>query len=596
MAKSWAGNLYRWDFELPSSDFQFRLNIVPSYTGFYFPNSNVVVGDNVAIRDFRMNWEYDKYPIGIINPTLEITFDLNYCSDNVQDLLIYPFETSAFTPTQWSGTVASENINFTFGNFYELQMKRKTDISYTTIYYGMTSTSEAELQDNTIKVTVESAGKMITSIITDSHLSKIWTLGTGTSISSYLDYGYKKSGGAKSNYAIKNLQDNYKLWLHSLSDFNDYIESLCSQLIAEITRDYITTFDVSLFSTFVTGFAKQTYNGAVLPKGSAISSASELFIPTHLVDEDYADRNTSTVYDKVKLNATGGIFYLFKNNYDTLWDFITEYAQASMLKFTNFINISASTMTQATSLTLNNIYELKPSVNYNILNSVSSQYLEESGQNTKEWKSVSQANKNDNSYNLVHFFSSKVFVPEQKAYARNENSNEVFSISTQVDNAKLFYYDSSPTSSYGALTKTNQYIKVHDHYTVSLGNSKTISDYAVDTDYTFESNIVNNGVYIGNIEAYTTNNAQMTAQAMRGIFSNIYQTGIEFSVFLDDLKFTFGALELPLVFYPIIADVEYDFTNVNSRFSLYPTNHLLTKCEFDFVNYTSRFTAISRNW
>ena len=588
MAKTGSNTKYRFRFDFPNSNYQAQLVMIPSETGAV---ANTYVDcDESMISECKLSWEFDKYPIGILNPTIDITFNLTKLPSDLQYLLINPYydkgsvlfdEEGAFVLS--TGLSLDGIRDLSFGNYYELSIKYVDDSDYTLVFQGVTSDVDPSgIANNTRKVTIESLGKTILSNIDIKTASRVWLNSGGDEIRRYVEYRYSSS-----NYITKEAEVDFYFWRYSFMQIETFWQSLVNQLTIIITRNVRTTHSIDLFTKFCTSLYKSTYSTDITAYGTALTKSTSYVIshivPTYTVASTWVQAKLNAVND----NTTGGLFYLMKNSdYNTLWDFANMFCQSSLYKYNNFTAIAPFTAGNATTLDIEQIsYNMDATANYEVLKEVSSQYLEDSGENTKEFKQANAANKTDNSYTLEHLFTNKIYVPESKNITGNFSGFDRVSYAKQINNGVVTFYDA---------TTIYKHFKVHNLYNADLGNSKELLDYVTQSAYTF-SLLANQITFsdMQEIEQQTSNNASLTAKCLLELFKTKTQTQLKFDMRFDD---TIISDVNSLIFQPNLRDIYFDMTNFNTHYSTYSNNHILTKCEFDLLSSLASFETITRSW
>jgi hypothetical protein len=362
---------------------------------------------------------------------------------------------------------------------------------------------------------------------------------------------------------------------------------------SKCSRGYKSNYDFEIFSKYCASFYKQTYGGSGL-HGSALSK-STMYTITQISNYEATNKLTSADVFNNHYNIGAGVWYVFRNkNYNTLWDMLTEYCEQSLYKFTNMNSIASSTMTNSNTLNVNSyVWDVKLTLNYEIVKEVSSQYLDDYGDNTSEFKSTNKRNKTDNNYTLSHLFTNKTFVPDEATIRKEERSTENLHYTNQSDNAKLLYFEATPlNNSSEALNRTNIYIKPHDDYIVDLGAGKSSTDYKSAVTQFEASNVT---AYNRN-QWENNNNAVFTAEILRDIFSDKYQTKLSFTMRIDDTLKTISGTDYLIAFRPELSDIILNLTNINSNLTAFYDTHIITKADIDLKTNTVQFEAISRAW
>ncbi len=610
MAKSGSEFGYYWNFTIPKSDYDIQLVMVPSESS-SVSISSYKLQNNVAIQEAKLNWEYDKLPIGSINPTLELTIDLNKCSNDLQKLLLSPFYDNSLS--LFGSTIYAQTVDFRHGNYYDVKMKSKTTGDYVSVWQGVTSEIEVEVVENKLKVVVESIGKYILSQISIDLASHIYTTSTGESAGQFYDYAFRTIPTTGTPYYIYSdlgwsNNPKYYGWTSKLSDLNTFWQTLGGYFKAKITRAYDSTFNLDIFTNIANALYTQTFDGNCELEYFDIRnqrlSASEVYIVTHLSQYQYSDRATTNGYNSVKNNIAGGVFYMLKQTYSTLWDFVTEYAESNLLKMSSRNGVSFDRMLTngafGTGNTLNfltsgKLYNLKVDLNYEVLKEVSSQYLDDTARNTKEFKAIATGNnKNGNSYTLVQALSTKALYPDDKTFEQRLGSGEYLSYCKQINNNQYYYKPASgdiKDSAGVALGRTGFYLKVHDipNYRLNANGGYELDDYYDPTIFP-----VFNYERLKEIDSDNSNNALATASLMLTLFGVDKQHKITFDIEFDRFYNTVSSVDYSLFFFQEYSGFFFDLARINPNFASFPTKYITSKAELDLKSLFVNIEAISR--
>lgn len=612
MAKSGANYGYYWQFNMPNSLYEFQLVMIPSESS-TISISSYLLQDNRQIKEAKLSYEYDKLPFGSINPTLELTIDLNKCSAGLEKLLINPNYDNSLS--LFSGVFA-ETYEFRHGNYFDLRMKLKATGDFVSVWQGVSSDFEVEIENAIIKITIESLFKIITSNINIDLASRVYTNGLGESSGQFYDYAFRFTPTTGTPYYIYSdlgwsMNPKYYGWTSKLSDLNSYWQTICSYFKAKITRNTDSDFTLDVFSVYGNGMFTQLFDGSmdadnysnfVATNTNQRLTQSDLYIVTHLSQYEYSARTTTDGYNSVKNNVAGGFFYQLKQSYETLWDFITEFSESSMTKMYcygssyglgKFVPYVSSPLDFQTT---GNLYNIKVTLNYEVLKEVSSQYLDDTARNTKEFKSNYLGNnRNNNAYTLQHALSTKAIYPDEKTFEQRLGSGEYLSYTNQINNNQIYYKPSIgdiKDSAGVALGRSGFYLKVANIPNPYLYDTTVeLIDYYDPTYFP-----LSDYSELKETDSDAPNNAIAFATTLRKLFGIDKQNKIAFDIEFDRFFNTVSSVNHSLVFAQQYGYFLFQLSRVRSNWTDFSIYYVPQKVELDLITLMVNCEAVSRGF
>lgn len=597
MAKNYK---YLWTWRGQNTDYYYKLEMTPSdLTALSSPTTYNQSPNSIIGLDYM--YEFDKYKLGLLNSNLDITFKTDFLSSTLKQELFNPFtnfiDGDALTYVQTNKTTT---ISFSTGNLFKVYYSID-NITFTTLFAGtQTSGIESDYDLNTkeLKISCEDLTKTVLNAITIDNFSDIWDYNSSMNVAEVIDFRVDNIISDSRQGVNSSVFDRgFYGWATTISNYNSFLELLIDKVATAIYRTSTSaTFkliDLTYSNVVTNRLWDQDAN--TITTNSAILSDSSVYLIHHVSKYSYSVRATA---DDIEGNSVGGVFYVWKESYKTVYDLYIDLLQNLGLVAYPF-HYGTAFYTYHSTLYLDNTTMITPNLNhlsnikfqpqYEVLKSVSSQLIENAEKNVSEVKTEKPFSRNDNSFTIP------IVVHNLPLALEKSNVWYYISLTDYHTHTNKFQYTSLLNQGIYD-TRPDRMERISDNMNIAIMNDNSvkandIKAYTQPTSDLMWSNWNEDPMDIG---AWQSNYGlpKIISDTLLTIYGSTSNATIEADVILSEFNYTYGGIYYNTLYNPFLAKYSINPTSLDSDLTGFKTKFYPIKLSADLMNDTANVTLL----